>query len=214
MARVVVALCVGGLGTSVAHAELSWLETRVVLEPPAGAATAVGQFQAVNRGKTPVRIADVQSGCGCTAATPDRDSIPPGGMAMVQATYRVGEKQGTQTVALKVTTEEPATRTYDLVLEVHIKPFAVLTPDVRVWRIGEDVTSKLIQLSLSNGFRFVSLESTTPDFTTQIVGKTADRVDVKVTPRDLWAKRSGSVVFKVAQPGRPPIDVTAMLRIQ
>ena len=38
-------------------------------------------------------------------------------------------------------------------------------------------------------------------------------VQLRVTPRDAWARRSGFIKIKVAEDSQPPIEVLAQVRV-
>lgn len=196
-----------------AHAELQWQQRRLVLEPAIGAHEVVGIFEFVNRGTQAVRVTDVQSGCGCTVAVLDQDVVMPGEKGRVRATFHVGDRQGRQSVAVTVTAHEPAVRTYDLTLEVVVQEFATVSPRLLHWRVGDDVSSKVFRLTLANGFGFVGAEITSADFSIAVINPSSNTVELTITPRDLWAKRSGTIKIQVAQPNHPPMEITAMVRV-
>lgn len=195
------------------RAELIWSQRQVVLDPPAGASVANAVFDCVNRGPAAVRITAVQSGCECTAVVLENDAIAPGAAGRIQATFRLGGRQGNQRVTLTVATAEPEIRGYTLALVVRIQDFAVVTPQTLQWRVGETPMPKVFHVSLSNGFAFVDVSGAPPEFATEFERESADRVTLKVTPRDLWAKRSGEIKIRVAQPGKQPVEIKASVRI-
>lgn len=206
-------LCHIGLALT-ARADLEWKESRVVLRPAAGAKEAVADFEFTNRGNKAVHIINVQTGCSCTAAALERDTIEPGGVGKVRATYRSADKQGKQTVAVTVSTEEPELRTYELSLEVFLKEFATLAPQSAAWRVGEECTPKHFDVRLASGFTFVGAESTNPDFVVTVGAATPDRAEFTVMPRDLWAKRSAVIKVKVASPENRVTELMGLVRVQ
>lgn len=196
------------------RAELQWKETTVILEPPAGAHEAVAMFEFKNLGAGLVRIIEVQSGCGCTAAVVDDASVQPGESGQIAARYHSDGKHGRQTVALTVVTDEAPGRSYPLTLEVRLKESASVSPMSQIWRVGEDVTAKVFTVSLAPGFRFVGAESTSRDFAIEVLPGAEGRAQFQVTPRDLWAKRSAAIKVKVAGEGGAVVESVAIVRIQ
>ena len=201
-----------GLGGGL-RAELQWSERRIVLEPPAGAAEASGEFEFVNRGTTTIRVVDVRADCGCTVLAPEKSVVLPGEKGKIRAVVHTESRLGRQSVAVVVTTNEPELRNYDLMVEVVIKDFATITPQLIFWRVGDEPAAKIFQVVLAPEFRFLGAESSTRDFSVEVAGETDGTVQLRVVPRDAWAKRSGLITVKVAQGGQPPIEVVANVRV-
>ena len=207
------ALCVWALLPVRASAEIAWKERTLRLEPSLGAQQASGVFEFTNTGTTPVRIVEVRSGCGCTVAAVDKQVVQPGEKGTVQAVYHVARRTGRQTVSVTVLTEEPEAWTHELALEVQIGAFAQLTPRLLYWRVGDALEGRVLQVDLAEGFEFVGAASESADFKVEVVGKTAKTVQLKVIPRDTWAKRTGTIRVTVAQPGQPAAVASAMVRV-
>ena len=202
-----------GLG-GVLRAEPQWQAKRILLEPPAGAADAAGEFVFFNRGTSPIRVVDARSSCDCTVMAMEKSVVPPGEKGSIPFVFHVGSRQGRQSVIVVVTTNEPEVRTYELTVEVAIKDFAVLTPRLLYWKLGDDPAVKILQVSLVSDFRFVGAESASPDFSVEVAGRTDGAVQLRVTPRDTWAKRNGLIKVKVAQGRQLPVEIMAHLRVQ
>lgn len=195
------------------RADLEWKERRLALEPPVGAANAVGVFEFVNRGKNPVRIVNVRSDCGCTAMASENEVVHPGAKGSVRAVFHVGSRKGKQTVAVSVTTEEPELREYTLALEVAVKDFATITPGFVDWKLGDQPEAKTFEIRLADDFRFLGAECTTRDFAVEVAGKAGAALQLRVVPRDTWAKRTGTIKIMVAQGDQPPVEVLAFARV-
>lgn len=198
---------------SAAHAELQWQERRLALEPPLGAKEATAVFSFVNAGQAPVRIAEVRSTCGCTAAASQLDTIRPGQKGAVQATFHVGSRTGRQSVALTVIALEPEPKVYELNLEVAIKEFAMLMPGFVFWKIGEKPDAKSIDVKLTRGVRFQRIEAASADFETEVTETTGEVVRLRIIPRDSGVPRSGAIRIKLALENGEPVDVLAYARV-
>jgi hypothetical protein len=197
----------------VLRAELQWRERRLLLEPPAGAADATGEFVYVNRGSTPVQIVEVRSGCGCTVMAAEKSVVPPGETGKLRAVFHVGSQTGKKTVAVTVMTTEPEPRQYDLTIETEIKDFISLVPRLIYWKLGDEPAAKIFQVNLAANYRFLAAESSTQDFAVEVAGQAGGSVQLRVTTRDTWAKRNGTIKIKVAQDGQPPVEALAYVRI-
>jgi hypothetical protein len=198
----------------VLRAELQWRERHIALEPPAGAAAAPGEFVFVNRGTHPIRVTDVRSSCDCTVMAVGENVVLPGAKGRIPFVFHVGARRGRQSVAIAVTTHEPEVRNYELTVEVEIKDFALITPRLVFWNLGAEPEAKLLQVSLAFDFRFVGAESSSHDFSVEVGRQVVGGVQLRVTPRDTWAKRNGSIKIKVAKDSQPPIEVLAQVRVQ
>lgn len=195
------------------RADLAWKTQRLVLDPPPGATEAAGVFEFVNRGSQPVRIEDVRSSCGCTAMASQSDVVRPGEKGSVRAVFHAGGRKGRQEVAVFVTAREPDARIYELKLEVALKEFATVTPGFVYWKLGDEPGPRMFQVSLAPGFRLVSAAATAADFTVEVVSRSEEAAQLRVVPRDTWAKRSGTIKIMVAQGDQPPIEVLAYARV-
>lgn len=206
------AVALGLCFAAAARAELDWLQRRLLLEPPAGAKEAAGIFQFVNRGEKPVRVVNVRADCGCTVMAGEAEVVPPGGKGSVRAVFHVGSRTGKQSVAVTVTAEEPETRVYNLMLDVAIKDFVTVTPSFVYWKLGDSTEPKVLQVALAPGFQFLSAECATSDFLVEkaVAGPV---VQLRVIPRDTWAKRNGTIKINVREGEQSPIEVLAYARV-
>jgi hypothetical protein len=212
-ARLVAALIFLGLGGGL-RAELEWRERRILLEPPVGAADVAGEFVFFNRGSTPIRVLDARSSCDCTVLAMERSVVQPGEQGKIPVMFHIGSRQGRQAVTVAVTTNEPEFRNYDLTLEIEIKDFATLTPRLLHWKVGDEPEPKIIQVTLATSFRFAGAESASRDFSVEKVGQVEQAVQLRITPRDTWAKRNGLIKIRVAKDPQPPIEILAPVRVQ
>lgn len=210
--RLCLALSWFGFG-GVMHAELQWLARRILLEPPAGAVEAFGEFEFINRGTTPIKVVEARSDCGCTVMAPEKSEVLPGEKGKIRAVYHIGSRQGKQSVAVTVTTSEPEAHSYELTVETEIKDFVTLTPRLIFWKVGDDPAAKIFQLTLLSNYRFLGAESSTTDFLVEVVGQADGMVQLRVTPRNTWAKRNGIVKLNVVQHPQAPVEVQAYVRV-
>src|SRR5438067_2418304 len=90
-----------------ARAELKWEQIQVEVHPAVGDKEAIGHFKYKNSGDKPVRIKSVRTSCGCTAAQSQKDAIAPGDTGEVTATFKIGDRTGTQVKGVTVETDDP-----------------------------------------------------------------------------------------------------------
>lgn len=195
------------------RAELEWKTRRIKIDPPLGAREVEVAFPFVNRGKTPVRLLDVRSSCGCTAIAMDKERWEPGESGTLRVKYQIAGKAGHQVATLTVSTDEPGVWQHDLFIEAFVKEFVVFTPQAAVWKLGDEVRPKVLQIDCPEGFRFTGVHSQNADFSVTTLSNTGRKMTVQVTPRDTWSKRAGALAVSVARDGQPPVEVTALLRV-
>lgn len=195
------------------QAELRFESERIVLSPPAGTDNVAADFSFENTGDAPVRITEVRSSCGCTAAALDRDVIPPGEAGRIRANFHVGSRQGRNHVAIHVSTDEGRASPYQLNLEVNIKVAVQVLPRFVYWRIGGQPQEKSLRVSFEEGYHFVGVESESPEFVVNVVSTDERSAELSVLPRDLWAKRNSTIRLKFTRPEGDPIEIPVLLRI-
>src|SRR5437899_3540254 len=91
-----------------AQAELKWEQTQVELHPAVGDKEAVGHFKYQNTGGTDVHFKSVHSSCGCTTAQTQKDQVGPGDKGEITATFKIGDRTGTQVKTVTVETDDLA----------------------------------------------------------------------------------------------------------
>ncbi len=69
--------------------------------------TAARVLTITNRGRSSVRIRDVRTTCGCTAAEPSRDRLEPGESATLQVRFEA-KSAGPQSQFVRLVTDDPA----------------------------------------------------------------------------------------------------------
>ena len=77
-------------------------------------------FDCVNLGKTPVTILGITTACGCTTATPEAETIPPGQRDRVWVVFEVGKRHGRQEKQITLHTDDPDGADVVLTLKVAI----------------------------------------------------------------------------------------------
>ncbi len=104
-------------------------------------------FQLKNTGDATLRISNVKSSCGCTAAVVSEHDVPPGGEARVLATLDTSRVAGRTTKVLSVYSDDPQVPVAALTLTGNVLADLTLTPSpVYLGRIrrGETVTREIV----------------------------------------------------------------------
>ena len=183
---------------AIARAELKWEQTAVELHPTAGDKEAVGHFKYQNTGTQPVRFKSVHTSCGCTAAQSQKDEVPPGEKGEITATFKIGDRTGTQVKSVTVQTDDPVNATTVLTLKAVIPQQLEINPTFVFWGQGEALKPKSIVVRASKDFPVKQLKvtSSSPDFQTKV-------------------EQTGNGQFKIdIQPGDTSRNMAATLTIQ
>jgi hypothetical protein len=170
-----------------ARAELKWDQTQVELHPAVADKEAVGHFKYQNAGDTPVRFKSVHSSCGCTTAQTQKDQVGPGEKGEITATFKIGDRTGTQVKTVTVETDDPAHATTVLTLKAVLPELLQIQPTLVYWNTGEPPQPKTIIVNPSKDFpvKEVKVSSPSSEFATKVGRDTASgefRIDV--TPKD------------------------------
>ncbi len=89
-----------------AHAGLTWETTTQEIHAKPLDTEAVAIYRFTNKSDRTVRIHDVKTSCGCTAATPDKKIYEPGESGEIRAVFRFGGRQGVQAKTITVETSD------------------------------------------------------------------------------------------------------------
>jgi hypothetical protein len=77
-------------------------------------------FHIVNRGKTTLKITNVSTSCGCTAAVEDKKEIPAGGRGVIKATYHTKGRPGHATKVITVASNDPVNPSFQMKLDMTV----------------------------------------------------------------------------------------------
>ena len=170
---------------AIARAELKWEQTAVELHPTAGDKEAVGHFKYLNTGSQPVRFKSVHTSCGCTAAQSQKDEVPPGEKGEITATFKIGDRTGTQVKSVTVQTDDPVNATTVLTLKAVIPQQLEINPTFVFWGQGEALKPKSIVVRASKDFpvKLLKVTSSSQDFQTKVeqTGNGQFKIDIQPT---------------------------------
>jgi len=152
------------------RAELKWEETNVELHPALSDKEAVGHFKYENVGRIPVHFKAVRTSCGCTAAQSQKDEVAPGEKGEITATFKIGDRTGTQIKSITVETDDAAHSPTVLTLKAVLPDALTLTPTFVYWTAGEDANAKVIVAKAGKDFpaKNLTVTSSNPQFTTEV----------------------------------------------
>lgn len=130
-----------------AHALVSWETTQITqkVDPLAEQVTAVYRFK--NIGDEPVTITEIKSSCGCTTAALEKKTYAPGESGQIEATLKIGSRQGLQTKTIRVSTDAEDQPTV-LTMKTLIPEVMKIQPAFVFWQQGEVPDIKTIDLKV------------------------------------------------------------------
>jgi hypothetical protein len=181
-----------------ARAELKWEQTLIELHPAAGDKEAVGHFKYENTGKTPVRFKSVHTSCGCTAAQSQKEAVQPGEKGEITATFKIGDRTGTQVKNVTVETDDPTNPTTVLTLKAVIPQEIEITPAFVFWRQGEAPNPKTIVVRAGKDFPLKDLKATSSssDFQAKVEHTGSGEFKIDVQPRETTHPASATLTIQ------------------
>jgi hypothetical protein len=195
-----------------ARADLKWEQTQLELHPAVGDKEAVGHFKYKNTGDAPIRIKSVKTSCGCTAAQSQKDKIAPGESGEVTATFKIGDRTGTQVKSVTVETDDPSQATAVLTLKAVIAQMLEMQPALVYWQIGEEPKPKTITVKAGKDFpvKEIKVAPSSQDFEakTKKIGNGEFKIDIQ--PRDTTRAMAAVVTI---QPDDSPKKFYASARV-
>jgi Protein of unknown function (DUF1573) len=200
---------------STARSELAFEKNEIELHPAAGDETAVGHFKYQNKGDKPLAIKSVTTSCGCTAATA-KNNADPGEKGEVTATFKIGDRTGTQQKAITVVTDDPTHPTTTLTLKVVIPQVLQLQPTFLFWQVGEPAKFKTIVAKAGKDIAIKNLDvsSSNADFMAKVEpGSAAGEFRINVEPKQTTQAAVATLTIKLALPNGKPKVFYASARV-
>lgn len=193
------------LSVGSARAELKWEQMQIELHPAVGDKEAVGHFKYKNVGNAPVTIKSVHTSCGCTAAQSQKDALAPGATGEVTATFKIGDRTGTQVKGVTVETDDPTHPTVALVLTTVIAESLEIQPSLVFWKTGEEPKAKSVSAKAGKDFAVKEIKITpaSPDFETKVKKVSDSEFKIDVLPRD--TTRPSVAVFTLRADNSPKL---------
>jgi hypothetical protein len=152
------------------RAELKWDQTSLELHPGMGDKEAVGHFKYQNTGKTPVHFKSVRTSCGCTVAQSQTEEVAPGEKGEITATFKIGDRTGTQVKTVTVETDDGPHSVTGLTLKAVLPEMLTLTPGFVYWTAGDEAKAKTILVRAGKDFpaKNLTVTSSNPEFLTKV----------------------------------------------
>src|SRR2546427_665948 len=190
-----------------ARAELKWDQTSIELHPTTADKQAIGHFKYQNAGSTPVRFKSVRTSCGCTAAQSQREEVPPGEKGEITATFRIGDRTGTQVKTVTVETDDPAHAVTVLSLKAVLPQMLSINPAFVYWKTNEEAKAKSISVKAAKDFpaKDLTVTSSNPDFVTKVEpGKSSGEWKINVQPKQTTRAMAAALTIRPDFPKDSP----------
>jgi uncharacterized protein DUF1573 len=166
-----------------ARGQLKWEQTQLELHPSPTDQAAVGHFKYQNTGNKPVHFKSVHTSCGCTVAQTQKEEVPPGEKGEITATFKIGDRTGTQIKNITVETDDPAQAVTVLTLKAVLPELLDIKPSFVYWEGAEAPKPKTITVHAGKDFPVKELKvtSSSPEFQTKVqqVGNGEFKIDVE-----------------------------------
>jgi len=197
-----------------ARADLQWASAKVftAADPSEGRATA--QFTFTNTGSYPIKVMGAHTTCGCTAAVADGRPVAPGLTGTINVSFKTLNRHGLYEEPIVIDTDDPKTRESTITLRVLVRNAVEVMPTLLFWQPGEPLTSKVIRITVTDGFKLKNIVATCPDPGVQVhLDPVKPGADYKltVTPTAQHVKATISVTPDIE--GRAPRVITAHVRV-
>jgi hypothetical protein len=199
-----------------ARAELKWEQTTLELNPAVGDKEAVGHFKYQNAGDKPIRFKSVRTSCGCTAAQSQREEVPPGEKGEITATFKIGDRTGTQIKTVTVETDDPAHAVTVLTLKAVLPEMLTINPPFVFWSVGEEAKPKMISVRAGKDFAAKNLTITcsNPEFLTKVEpAKSAGEWNIEVQPKQTARATAATLTIQPDFPKDSPKLFYANVRV-
>lgn len=139
-------------GTSL-HAELQWESRLVQHEAALGEDSVRLTFAFSNPTDKPITVTEVETSCGCTAASLEKKTYAPGEKGKLDVTFDAAGAAGVQQKTIQVRTDASAEAT-TLTLRVNVPAWLEISPRLLWWSIGEKESAKEAVITLNEKAKF------------------------------------------------------------
>lgn len=95
-----------------------------------------GEFVIRNQGDQPLKILDVSTSCGCTAASPGKAELAPGESTKLEITFNSKDFQGPQHKTVTIRTNDPARPVVEVTVLADVHSALMITPPTKSITFG------------------------------------------------------------------------------
>ena len=177
---------------------LVWDQTEVRIEMWPDEEEVRASFKVTNEGEKVVRIARVESNCGCTNTILNKKILPPGESAEIVAIFSKGKRQGLNRNRLQVYLDSQVDALVTLKMNVQIPALIEAQPQIVFWKpespksslpvrlvMDERYINQILQIDYDRSRLIVTQERDDP--------KNNDAIVLKVEPKDFSKLYRGTI---------------------
>jgi hypothetical protein len=191
-----------GLLAPLLHAELAWSSRTLERTARLGEDDVAFTFHFSNPTDHTVTIQDVETSCGCTAATLARKTYAPGEKGTLEVTLDTRGLSGPveKTLSVRTTGNQPPAK---LTLRVNVPTWLELSPRLLWWRVGDPLAAKEAVITLhSPEVKILSASSNSPGFTARLrPDPDGSRQHLALTPTATTEATQATVTVVAKLPG-------------
>ncbi len=119
-------------------------------------------FTLRNTGTYDVKIVEVKTSCGCTAAKPEKTVLSSGEIGEIKGSFSLQDRKGTQEQKITVVTDDNARPQIVLTVRAYVPSLYTLRPGLLFWKRGDAPSEKSIKIELDHETNY-RVESATAD---------------------------------------------------
>jgi hypothetical protein len=194
--RVAAVLC-AGVG-SAAAGDLSWQNRVVEMTADRADHEARADFVFTNTSAQTVRIRQVATSCGCTAAQVEKKEIAPGESGTVRVVFTFEGRKGLQekSVVLKIADRPPEV----LALRVRIPGAMEFVPVETFWTVGEAADPRVVTARRQSGDVLREVVAVGTNFSARLLPDREGMTRFEVRPHRTDRPVEGVIRLKIADP--------------
>jgi hypothetical protein len=177
----------------------------------------VAKFRFTNVGTASLKITDMQPSCGCTTAFLEKKEYAPGESGEIEARFKPGGRRGRQEKWIVVKTDWVPPQPTILRFTVNIPEPITIQPELVMWRVGDQLKSKTVQITVSDEIptKVTSVQADNATVKLEIREiRPGKELEVKVTPTTTSQPGSATLLIRTDYPPENPATHYAYVRVK
>ena len=200
-----------------AHGQLVFDQPEQSFKVKAEQESIVAKYRFTNSGNEAVKIENVKTSCGCTAAGLKKTDYAPSESGEIEAKFTFGGRVGRQEKAILVSTSQAKENPIILRLVVDIEDQIHIQPEMVLWRVGEQPDPKKIEVTVADNstVKILSVVSDNPLIKAELSEvKPGKEYEIQVTPADVSQQGGATLLIRTNYPQQNPQTRYAYARIK